>query len=141
MLRCAPGRTDIALAANSGAYNAGIASGAALGGLVLSPADVRGTFLTGGLLIVEACVVLLGERLLPAPKALRAAREAGAHRVAGSGPGRRPCDPRSRTPVRSVPRKWISAVHDSMSAPRAARRSPNRRAGRYRAEDSVGASG
>lgn len=35
MLHCAPGRTDIALAANSGAYNAGIAAGAALGALVL----------------------------------------------------------------------------------------------------------
>lgn len=35
VLHCAPGRTDIALAANSGAYNAGIAAGAALGALVL----------------------------------------------------------------------------------------------------------
>ena len=64
MLRCAPGRTDIALAANSGAYNAGIAAGAALGGLVLPLADVRGTFLVGGLLTVGACAVLLGGRLL-----------------------------------------------------------------------------
>jgi predicted MFS family arabinose efflux permease len=68
MLRCAPGRTDLALAANSGAYNAGIAAGAALGGLVLPLADVRGTFLAGGLLAVGACAVLLGGRLLrPAP--------------------------------------------------------------------------
>ncbi|MGC5413122.1 MFS transporter, partial [Streptomyces sp. DT225] len=29
MLHCAPGRTDLALAANSGLYNAGIAAGAA----------------------------------------------------------------------------------------------------------------
>ncbi|MFF8712638.1 MFS transporter [Streptomyces sp. NPDC015184] len=66
MLRCAPGRTDIALAANSGAYNAGIAAGAALGGLVLPLADVRGTFLAGGLLATGACaVLLLGGRLLP----------------------------------------------------------------------------
>ncbi|NED80140.1 MFS transporter [Streptomyces sp. SID11233] len=65
MLRCAPGRTDMALAANSGGYNAGIASGAALGGLVLTHAGVRGTFLMGGLLTVAACAVLLGERLLP----------------------------------------------------------------------------
>ncbi|MEU7839318.1 MFS transporter [Nonomuraea sp. NPDC049129] len=48
MLHCAPGRTDIALAANSGAYNAGIAAGAALGALVLPLAEVRGTFLAGG---------------------------------------------------------------------------------------------
>ncbi|MFF3261342.1 MFS transporter [Streptomyces sp. NPDC002932] len=65
MLHCAPGRTDMALAANSGGYNAGIASGAALGGLVLTHAGVRGTFLMGGLLTVASCAVLLGERLLP----------------------------------------------------------------------------
>ena len=51
-----------ALAANSGLYNAGIAAGAALGGLILPLADVRGTFLTGGLLTVGACAVLLGVR-------------------------------------------------------------------------------
>ncbi|MEV5431976.1 MFS transporter [Streptomyces sp. NPDC052701] len=65
MLRCAPGRTDIALAANSGSYNAGIAAGAALGGLVLPLAGVRGAFLLGGLLTVGACAVLLGGRLPP----------------------------------------------------------------------------
>lgn len=64
MLRCAPSRTDIALAANSGAYNLGIAADAALGGLVLSLADVRGAFLAGGLLTVGACTVLLGGGLL-----------------------------------------------------------------------------
>ncbi|MEU1470994.1 MFS transporter [Streptomyces sp. NPDC005761] len=64
MLHCAPGRTDIALAANSGSYNAGIAAGATLGGLVLPLADVRGTFLAGGLLTLGACAVLLGGQLL-----------------------------------------------------------------------------
>ncbi|NYF38215.1 putative MFS family arabinose efflux permease [Streptosporangium sandarakinum] len=64
MLHCAPGRTDIALAANSGAYNAGIAAGAALGGLILPLAGVRGTFLAGGLLTVGSRAVLLGGRLL-----------------------------------------------------------------------------
>ncbi|MGW1405147.1 MFS transporter [Streptomyces sp. NPDC002403] len=63
MLHCAPGRTDIALAANSGAYNAGMAAGAALGGLILPLAGVRDTFLAGGLLTVGACAVLLGGRL------------------------------------------------------------------------------
>lgn len=63
MLTCAPGRTDLALAANSGAYNAGIAAGAALGGLILPLADVRGAFLAGGLLTAGACAVLLGGRL------------------------------------------------------------------------------
>ncbi|MFB7592495.1 MFS transporter [Streptomyces sp. NPDC056169] len=60
MLHYAPRRTDIALAANSGAYNAGIAAGAALGALVLPLSDVRGTFLAGGLFSVAACAVLLG---------------------------------------------------------------------------------
>ncbi|MFJ3145842.1 MFS transporter [Streptomyces halstedii] len=65
MLRCAPGRTDMALAANSGGYNAGIAAGAAIGALLLPRVEVRGTFLAGGLLAVGACAVLLVERLLP----------------------------------------------------------------------------
>jgi MFS transporter, DHA1 family, inner membrane transport protein len=69
MLRCAPGRTDIALAANSGAYNVGIAGGAALGGLVLPLAHVRGVFLLGGLLTAGACAVLLRtERSRPAAR-------------------------------------------------------------------------
>ncbi|PBC81384.1 hypothetical protein SAMN05428945_4079 [Streptomyces sp. 2224.1] len=63
MLRCAPGRTDLALAANSGSYNAGIAAGAALGGLILPSADVQGTFLAGGLLTCGACAVLVGGRV------------------------------------------------------------------------------
>ncbi|WP_030410613.1 MFS transporter [Streptomyces sp. NRRL S-1448] len=67
MLHCAPGRTDIALAANSGAYNAGIAAGAALGGLILPLADARGAFLAGGLLTTCACAVLLGGRLYRTP--------------------------------------------------------------------------
>ncbi|MFJ8082469.1 MFS transporter [Streptomyces sp. NPDC096205] len=65
MLHCAPGRTDLALAANSGLYNAGIAAGAAVGGLVLSLADVRGAFLAGGVLGVAACAVLLGSFARP----------------------------------------------------------------------------
>ncbi|MCG8969627.1 MFS transporter [Streptomyces sp. CL12-4] len=85
MLRCAPGRTDLALAANSGAYNAGIAAGAALGGLVLPLADVRGTFLAGGLLTVGACAVLLGGRLLGPGSAERTARVTG---VSSSARGR-----------------------------------------------------
>ncbi|MFI6792108.1 MFS transporter [Nonomuraea sp. NPDC050383] len=65
MLHCAPGRTDIAFAANSGAYNAGIAAGAALGALLLPLAEVRGTFLAGGLLTIGSCAVVLGGRLIP----------------------------------------------------------------------------
>ncbi|WP_329224160.1 MFS transporter [Streptomyces sp. NBC_01485] len=76
MLRCAPGRTDMALAANSGLYNAGIAAGAALGGLILALADVRSTFLAGGLLTAGAYAVLLGGRLLPGRRG-RTARGGG----------------------------------------------------------------
>lgn len=65
MLHCAPGRTDLALAANSGAYNAGIAAGAALGGVILAHAEVRATFLAGGLLTAAACAVLLSGRTRP----------------------------------------------------------------------------
>ncbi|MER5433514.1 MFS transporter [Streptomyces sp. NPDC002588] len=62
MLHCAPGRTEIAPAANSGSCNAGIRAGAAIGGAVLPLAGVRGAFLVGGLLTVGACAVLLGGR-------------------------------------------------------------------------------
>lgn len=82
MLHCAPGRTDLALAANSGAYNAGIAAGAALGGLVLPLAGVRGAFLAGGLLTACACAVLLGDRLWSRP---------------GTGPARSPDTYRGRS--------------------------------------------
>ncbi|WP_353051313.1 MFS transporter [Streptomyces sp. Caat 7-52] len=60
MLRCAPGRTDLALAANSGGYDAGIAAGAALGALLLPHVGTRGVFLAGGLLTAGACAVLRG---------------------------------------------------------------------------------
>ncbi|WP_043229987.1 MFS transporter [Streptomyces sp. NRRL F-5193] len=59
MLHWAPGRTDLALAANSGAYNAGIAAGAALGSATVTLADLRTTFLTGGLLTTTSCTLLL----------------------------------------------------------------------------------
>ncbi|MGE7434476.1 MFS transporter [Kitasatospora sp. NPDC001175] len=75
MLRCAPGRTEIALAANSGAYNAGIAAGALLGGLVLHGTAVRQTFLAGGLLTLAALAVLLvGGQPLPRRMALTRSR-------------------------------------------------------------------
>ncbi|MFF3128805.1 MFS transporter [Streptomyces sp. NPDC057908] len=97
MLRCAPGRTDFALAANSGAYNAGIAAGASIGGLVLPLADVRGAFLVGGLLTIGACVVLLGEWLLPAAKAARTAKARPNMRPLAADRGRSPST-RPRTP-------------------------------------------
>ncbi|KUO15503.1 MFS transporter [Streptomyces dysideae] len=58
VLQVAPGRTETALAANSAAFNTGVAAGALLGGLLLPVAGVRGTFLAGGLLTVGALAVL-----------------------------------------------------------------------------------
>ncbi|MCT9075752.1 MFS transporter [Streptomyces fulvoviolaceus] len=58
VLHVAPGRTETALAANSAAFNAGVAAGALLGGALLPLVEVRGTFLVGGLLTVGAFVVL-----------------------------------------------------------------------------------
>lgn len=58
VLRVAPGRTESALAANSAAFNLGVAAGALLGGGLLPVVDVRGTFLVGGLLTVGALAVL-----------------------------------------------------------------------------------
>ncbi|MBT2418921.1 MFS transporter [Streptomyces sp. ISL-22] len=58
VLRVAPGRTETALAANSAAFNVGIAAGALLGGALLPVVGVRGTFLVGGLLTAGALAVL-----------------------------------------------------------------------------------
>jgi len=58
VLRVAPGRTESALAANSAAFNVGVAAGASLGGVLLPVTGVRGTFLVGGLLTVGALAVL-----------------------------------------------------------------------------------
>jgi DHA1 family L-arabinose/isopropyl-beta-D-thiogalactopyranoside export protein-like MFS transporter len=68
MLHCAPARTDLALAANSGIYNAGIAAGAALGALLLPHAGARGVFLAGGLLTLGASAVLLVGQLPRHPR-------------------------------------------------------------------------
>ncbi|MGW2524787.1 MFS transporter [Streptomyces sp. NPDC001617] len=54
VLRVAPGRTETALAANSVAFNVGVAVGALVGGALLHGVGVRGLFLVGGLLSVGA---------------------------------------------------------------------------------------
>lgn len=88
VLQVAPGRTETALAANSAAYNMGIAAGALLGGVLLPAVGVRGTFLVGGLLTVGALTVLIW----PAPGGVqdRANGEsrAGGTDLAGEGKGR-----------------------------------------------------
>lgn len=58
VLQVAPGPTETALAANSAAYNVGIAAGSLLGGLLLPMVGVRGAFLVGGLLTAGALAVL-----------------------------------------------------------------------------------
>ncbi|MFD7503694.1 MFS transporter [Streptomyces sp. NPDC059850] len=76
ILRVAPGRTEIALAANSAAFNVGVAVGALCGGLVLHVLGVRETFLVGGLLTVASLGVLAVEALLPARPPAAAAQDA-----------------------------------------------------------------
>ncbi|MEH1128414.1 MFS transporter [Micromonospora sp. CPCC 206061] len=63
-LRIAPGSTDIASAGISSAFNAGIAGGSLLGGVLVDTAGVRSVALAGALLVAAAVAVLLGERLL-----------------------------------------------------------------------------
>jgi predicted MFS family arabinose efflux permease len=64
MLRVAPGRTEIGLAANSAAFNAGIALGALLGGLIVDTLGSRSAFSAGGLLTATALGTLVAERLI-----------------------------------------------------------------------------
>ncbi|XTZ16589.1 MFS transporter [Micromonospora echinospora] len=64
ILVVAPGRTEIGFAANSAAFNVGIAVGAAVGGLVLAPLGARGVFGIGALVTVAALAVVAGESLL-----------------------------------------------------------------------------
>ncbi|MEV6945009.1 MFS transporter [Streptomyces sp. NPDC051172] len=69
VLRVAPGRTESALAANSAAYNVGVAVGSLLGGALLPVVGVRGAFLAGGLLTAGALTLLVR----PQPRASSAA--------------------------------------------------------------------
>ncbi|MHA5047664.1 MFS transporter [Streptomyces sp. SD15] len=81
VLHVAPGRTELALAANSAAFNTGVAAGALTGAALLPAVGVRGTFLVGGVLTLGALTVLIR----PAPGLLRA----GVRRRARAAPGNR----------------------------------------------------
>ncbi|MEU9284589.1 MFS transporter [Streptomyces sp. NPDC048275] len=81
VLQVAPGRTELALAANSAAFNAGVAAGALTGAALLPAVGVRGTFLVGGVLTLGALTVLIR----PAPGLLMA----GVRRRARLAPGSR----------------------------------------------------
>ncbi|MEV0280490.1 MFS transporter [Streptomyces sp. NPDC050610] len=89
VLQSAPGRTEIALAANSGAYNAGVALGALLGGVLLPLVGVRGTFLVGAVFSAAALSVLGWERLTASAPGDRA-RPAGAERRRADAPAQSP---------------------------------------------------
>ncbi|MFD9903061.1 MFS transporter [Streptomyces sp. NPDC059063] len=64
VMHFAPRRTETAIAANSAAYNLGVAAGALAGSLLLPLIGVRGTFLVGGLMTVAALLLLLEEQFL-----------------------------------------------------------------------------
>ncbi|MEU1275116.1 MFS transporter [Streptomyces sp. NPDC005799] len=72
VLRVAPGRTETALAANSAAFNVGVAAGALLGGGLLPLVGLRGTFLAGALLTAGALTVLTWPASKPATAPTRA---------------------------------------------------------------------
>ncbi|MFC4147416.1 MFS transporter [Micromonospora mangrovi] len=70
ILQVTPGRTELGFAANSVAFNVGIALGALLGGLALPAYGERGAFVLGGLVTLAALAAALAEPLLarrPAP--------------------------------------------------------------------------
>lgn len=64
ILQVAPGRTELAFAANSATFNVGIALGALLGGLILPAYGARGAFGLGGAVTMATLAVVLGEPLL-----------------------------------------------------------------------------
>ena len=64
ILVVATGGTDTASAMLSSAFNAGIAGGALLGGVLLPHTGITGDFLIGGLLVAAAFVVLAAEPAL-----------------------------------------------------------------------------
>ncbi|MFI0901140.1 MFS transporter [Streptomyces sp. NPDC020983] len=64
ILRIAPGSVDIASAAGSAAFNAGIAAGSLLGGQLLNAHGPHSTAVVGGCLAAAGLAVLLAEDLL-----------------------------------------------------------------------------
>jgi predicted MFS family arabinose efflux permease len=65
VLAVAPRSTDIASAWYSAAFNAGIAGGPLIGGLVLSGFGLRATPLVGGMLAALALALVAGDRFWP----------------------------------------------------------------------------
>jgi len=73
-LLVAPGSTDLANSGSSSAYNAGIAGGAWIGGLIVAGAGVHATALAGGLFTGAALILMLSEPWI-APDRERQARQ------------------------------------------------------------------
>ncbi|GIJ11062.1 MFS transporter [Micromonospora andamanensis] len=87
VLEVAPGRSDLAAAGNSAAFNVGIAGGSLLGAVLLPGFGVRSTALAGGLLAVAALLVLLAEPLVASPGRSVERRPADAAQPGSSGTG------------------------------------------------------
>lgn len=64
VLQVAPGSSDLASAGNGAAFNVGIASGAALGSLVIKMSNVHMTALVGAVLTTLGLAVFLSERFI-----------------------------------------------------------------------------
>jgi DHA1 family L-arabinose/isopropyl-beta-D-thiogalactopyranoside export protein-like MFS transporter/DHA1 family inner membrane transport protein len=63
-LQIAPMRTELASAGMNSAYNAGIAAGALIGGLLIDNTTVRTVAVVGGLVVAVATLVTLSEPVL-----------------------------------------------------------------------------
>lgn len=63
-LAVAPGRSDVAAAGMSTAFNVGITGGALIGSVLLTAAGVRSTVLVGAILTLAALAVVLTEPLV-----------------------------------------------------------------------------
>ncbi|RDG37994.1 MFS transporter [Streptomyces corynorhini] len=83
VMHVAPGRTETAAAANSAAYNSGVAAGALAGSLLLPLFGARGTFLVGGLLTAAALLLLLEEQFLSRGREARWTGLGGARKGGG----------------------------------------------------------
>jgi DHA1 family inner membrane transport protein len=70
VLEVAPGSSDLASAANSAAFNVGIAGGAALGALVLGAAGLRETALAGGLIVALGVATAVADPLITRRRSL-----------------------------------------------------------------------
>lgn len=82
----APGRSDLASAGMSTAFNVGITGGALIGSVLLDTAGVRSTALVGAVLTLTSVAVILAEPLVASASRSRPAREVTCtHAVSGLG--------------------------------------------------------